>query len=150
MTELNDEIKLKGIVRKQLFDENGTCIYDHTDHNVVVTVGLAYLASYLVTATPPFMSYMGLGTGTTPATSGDTALQIPLPTYIQGVLSNPSSLVLQNVTTFAAGVNTSSAITEAGLFSTSSGGTMFAHQVFSPINKGSGNSLVVTWQISFS
>jgi len=150
MTEFKDGIKLSGSVRKQLFNENGVCIYDHTDHNLVVNAGLAFLASYLVTATPPFMSWMGLGTGVTAPAAGDTALTTPLPTYVQGVLSSPSSAVWQNVTTFPAGTNTNAAITEAGLFSTGAPGTMFAHQVFSPINKGVGNALVVTWQVSLS
>ena len=150
MSELRDSIKRPtGSVRKQLFNEERVCIYDHTDHNLVVNGGLAFLASYLASGTPPFMSWMGLGTGTTPPSSSDTALQTPLPTYVQGVLSSPSSAVWQNITTFPAGTNTSSAITEAGLFSTSSPGTMFARQVFSPINKGSGNSLIVTWQVTF-
>jgi hypothetical protein len=152
MTELNDSIKLKGSVRAQLFSEDGTCIYDHTDHNLVVTVGLAYLATWLA-ASPQsgtFMSYMGLGTGTATPALGDTGLQTPLPTYVQGVLSSPSSAVWQNVTTFAAGINTNSAITEAGLFSTGGPGTMFAHKVFAPINKGSGNALVVTWSVTFN
>jgi hypothetical protein len=150
MTVMNDSVKFTGSVRKQLFDENGVCIYDHTDHNLVVTVGLAFLASYLVTATPPFMSWVGLGTGTNPPAVGDTALTTPLPTYVQGVLSSPSSAVWQNVATFPAGTNTNAAITEAGLFSTGAPGTMFAHQVFSPINKGAGNALIVTWQITLA
>jgi hypothetical protein len=152
MAELNDSIKLKGSVRKQLFDENGICIYDHTDSNLIVTVGLNYLATWLAASSQggPFMSYMGLGTGTATPVIGNTALQTPLPTYVQGVLSSPSASVWQNVTTFPAGTNTNSAITEAGLFSTAGPGTMFARQVFSPINKGSGNALVVTWQVTYS
>jgi len=150
MAEMKDSIKLKGSVRKQLFNEEGICIYDGTDHNLVVTVGLAALATYLASGTPPFMSWMGLGTGTATPVAGNTALQIPLPTYVQGVLSSPSAAVWQNVTTFPAGTDTNTAITEAGLFSTGAPGTMFARQVFSPINKGSGNALVVTWQITIS
>jgi hypothetical protein len=149
MSEFRESQKATGSVRKQLFNEKGVCIYDHTDHNVIVTVGSAYLASYLVIATPPFMSWVGLGTGTTPASSSDTALEIPLPTYIQGTLSSPSSTVWQNVATFGPGVNTNSAITEAGLFSASSSGTMYAHQVFSAIDKTAGATLVVTWQVTF-
>lgn len=149
MPELNDSIKLKGSVRKQLFDEAGNLIYDHTDHNLIVTVGLSYLATYLATGTPPFMSYMGLGTGSTSPVSGNTGLETPLPTYVQGTLSSPSSAVWQNVTTFGPGVDTG-AITEAGLFNNASGSIMLARNVFGVINKGSGNSLVVTWQVTIS
>lgn len=151
MSELNDSVRLKGSVRKQLFAEDGTCIYDHTDHNLVVTIGLTYLATWTAASSQagPFMSYMGLGTGTAVPTLGDTTLQTPLPTYVQGVLSSPSSAVWQNVVTFPAGTNTSTSITEAGLFSASAG-IMYARQIFSPINKGAGNALVVTWQITYN
>jgi len=149
MPELNDSVKATGSVRKQLFDESGVCIYDHTDSNLIVTVGKAFLATYLASGTPPFMSFIGLGTGSAAPTLGDTNLQTPLPTRVAGTLSSPSSAVWQNVATFGAGVDTG-AITEAGLFSASSGGTMFARNVFSVVNKGAGNSLVVTWQVTVS
>jgi hypothetical protein len=81
---------------------------------------------------------------------GDTNLQTPLPTRVQGILSTPGSInIWQNVATFGPGVNTG-AITEAGLFSTSSGGTMYARNVFSVVNKGAGNTFVVTWMITFN
>jgi len=150
MTELNDFRRATGTVRKQLFDENGVCIYEHTDSNLVVTSGKVAEAAWLAASSQsgPFMSYVGLGTGSTSPTVGDTVLQTPLPTYVQGTLSSVSN-VWQNVTTFGPGVDTG-AITEAGLFQTSSGGTMWARNVFSVINKGAGNSLVVTWQITLS
>lgn len=150
MAEMNEGIKITGSVRKQLFDEKGILIYDHTDHNLIVTVGKAFLASWLTAATQstPFMSYMGLGTGSTAPVIGNTTLETPLPTRVQGTLTS-SSNVWQNVTTFGPGIDTG-AITEAGLFSLGSGGTMFARNVFSVVNKGAGNSFVVTWQVTLN
>ena len=152
MPELNDTIKATGSVRKQLFDENGICIYDHTDSNLVVTSGKVYEAAWLTAATQttPFMSYVGLGTGSTAPVIGNTTLETPLPTRIQGILSTPGSTnIWQNVATFGPGVDTG-AITEAGLFSASSGGTMFARNVFSVVNKEAGNTFIITWQIQFN
>lgn len=149
MQEFISQSHVVGSVRKQLFDENGICIYDHTDHNLEVTVGKVYEAAWLAAGSQagPFMSYVGLGTGTTPPVIADTNLQTPLPTRVQGTLSSLSN-VWQNVATFPAGINTGS-VTEAGLFSSISGGTMFARNVFSLINKGALNSLIVTWQVTF-
>lgn len=52
------------------------------------------------------------------------------------------------VGTFGPG-NAVGAITEAGVFTASSGGTMLARQVFAVINKDSDDSLEITWEITF-
>jgi len=157
MTEMNDSLKITGSVRKQLFGEDGTLKYDHTDSNLVVTIGKQYLAAWLAAASQAgeFMSYIGLGTGATSPVIGNTDLQTPLPTRVQGVLSTPGSVnIWQNVATFGPGVNTGS-ITEAGLFSIdwtfpTPAGTMFARQTFGAVNKGAGDTFILTWQVTFN
>ena len=94
------------------------------------------------------MNYVGLGTGSTPASTSDTALETPLASYVAGVLSSASNSWV-NTVTFGAGINTG-AITEAGLFSSAVPGTMFAHQVFSVVNKGAEDSMLLIWTVSFS
>lgn len=150
MVELNENIKITGSVRLQMFDEKGTLIHEQFNPNLVVTSGKQYLAAWLAAASQPgeFMSYVGLGTGTTAPSAGDTNLQTPLPTRVQGILTS-STNTWQNVASFAPGVDTGT-ITEAGLFSASSGGTMFARQVFAAINKLSTTTVIVTWQVSFA
>jgi hypothetical protein len=157
MTEMKDSLKITGSIRKQLFNSEGILIYDHTDHNLIVTIGKAFLASWLtaLTQSTPFMSWIGLGTGATAPVIGNTDLQTPLPTRIQGTLTTPGSTnVWQNQVTFAPGVNTGS-ITEAGLFSTNwtsptPAGTMFARQTFGVVNKGVGDTFILTWQVNFN
>jgi hypothetical protein len=152
--EVKNVISITGSVRKQLFDENGVLKLDQTDHNLIVTVGKSYLAAWIAAASQSgeFMSYMGLGTGNTSPTTGDTTLENELSgggySRQVGTLTS-SSNVWQNVDTFGPG-NGTGALTEAGLFSTVTSGTMFARQVFSTINKGSGDTLVITWQVTFS
>jgi len=91
---------------------------------------------------------LALGTGVTAASASDTALQTELSTRVAGTLTS-STNVWQNQGTFGAGVDTG-AITEAGIFSASSAGTMLARQTFSVINKAAGDSLQVTWQVTLS
>ena len=50
---------------------------------------------------------------------------------------------------FAAGSGTG-AITEAGVFNASSGGTMLCRTVFSVVNKGADDSMTITWTITVS
>jgi hypothetical protein len=150
----NEMIKLSGSVDVKLFGPDGQIKQQHKEHNLVVTVGKTYLATWLAAASQAgkFMSYMGLGTGSTAAASGDTALTTEMSGggYARqiGVLSN-STNVWTNTATFSPGVGTG-AITEAGLFSAVTTGTMFAHQVFSAYNKQAGDTLIFTWSVTFS
>ena len=50
---------------------------------------------------------------------------------------------------FGLGVGTG-AITEAGIFNAASSGTMLCRTVFSVINKGILDSMVITWTITIS
>ena len=145
-----DTIKATGHINFVLFDETGNVKETKDIKNVVVTVGKNYLATWLTAATQAgyFMQYIGLGTGTNAANASDTTLQTELATRSAGTLT-PTSNVWQNIASFGPGVNTG-AITESGIFSASSGGTMFARQTFAVINKGAGDSLQVTWEITFS
>jgi len=145
-----EKLVLTGRVNYKLFDEAGKLKDERDVKNVVVTVGKNYLALWLTQATQSdyFMRYLALGTGSTAASASDTILETELATRVAGTLSS-STNVWQNQGTFGPGVNTG-AITEAGIFTASSAGTMLARQVFSVINKAAGDSLQVTWQITLS
>lgn len=147
---MEDKLKVTGHINFKLFGADGKLKDERDIKNVVVTVGKNYLATWLTAATQSdyFMRYIALGTGTNAANASDTTLQTELSSRVAGTLT-PSSNVWQNVASFGPGVDTG-AITESGIFSASSGGTMFARQTFAVINKGAGDSLQVTWQITFS
>lgn len=146
----SDDVKPKGRIKFELFDESGKLKETREINNVVVTVGKNYLATWLTAATQAdyFMRYLALGTGVGAASASDTTLGTELATRVAGTLT-PTSNVWQNQATFGAGVNTG-AITESGIFSASSSGTMFARQTFPVINKQVGDSLQVTWQVTLS
>lgn len=138
-----------GHISLRLVGPDGSLKESRDIKNVVVTVGKSFLAEWLTTAQlTGFMQYIGLGTGTNAASASDTALQTELSTRVAGMLTF-SANVWQNQATFGPGVDTG-AITEAGLFSASSGGTLFARQVFPVVNKAAGDSLQLTWQVTFS
>lgn len=148
---VNDSIKAKGTLQLTLIDENGK-IKQQDEHNLVVSAGLAYIASRMKDATATAMSHMGVGTGTTAAAAGDTALGTALgarvaldsTTITTTSVTNDS---VQYVATFGAGVSTG-AITEAGIFNDLTGGTMLCRTVFSVINKGALDTLVITWKVT--
>jgi hypothetical protein len=151
---MEEKINLTGSVHVQLFDENGKLKQEHENHNLIVSVGKTYLATWIAAASQSgyFMQYMALGTGTNSPTSGDTALQTEFSgggySRVAGTLSS-SSNTWQNIATFGAG-NGTGAVTEAGLFSAITSGTMLARQVFSVYNKQAGDTLTITWTVTFS
>ena len=53
------------------------------------------------------------------------------------------------VASFGAGDGTG-AITEAGLFNAASGGDMLCRTTFSVVNKGSQDSMTITWEVTVS
>jgi hypothetical protein len=144
-------IKITGVIHVKVLDKDGNIIEERgPKNNTITTVGKAYLATWLAASaqTDRFMSWIGLGEGMTAATANDTELEDELDTRVQGTVST-SSNTWALVSTFNAGVDTGT-ITETGLFSDETSGTMLARQVFSPITKGAGNQVVVTWNVSFS
>jgi hypothetical protein len=128
---------------------DGQVKHDETIHNLITTAGrnaiVSRLASSPGTAVP---THMAIGTGTTAAAAGDTTLQTELDR--NALTSNTASTnVLTMVGDWAAGDGTG-AITEAGVLSASSGGTLFARAVFTVINKAAGDTLQITWTFTLT
>ena len=148
---VNDSIKTKGTLQLTLIDENGN-IKQQDERNLVVSAGLAYIASRMKDATATAMSHIGVGSGTVAAAAGDTALGTALGSRVALdsttiVTTNVTNDSVQYVATFGAGIATG-AITEAGIFNAITAGTMLCRTVFPVINKGALDTLVITWKVT--
>ena len=143
MSGINDQLQLKGHLQIHLNDE----LVQDID-NLVVTTGKNLVASRLVGTTPAVMSHMAIGSGTTAAAAGNTALGTELG-RVSLTSGSASSAVVTYVATFAAGTGTG-AVTEAGLLNASSGGTLLCRTVLSVVNKGANDSMTVTWTVTVS
>jgi hypothetical protein len=144
----NDNLKVTGALRVVLTGPDGQVKDERDLKNLVVSTGLAFIASRMKEATATVMSHMSLGTGTTAAALGDTTLG----TELSGSrVSLTSTTVTANqvtyIASFAAGVGTG-AVTESGIFNASSSGTMLCRTVFPVVNKQSGDSMTVTWTVT--
>jgi len=116
-------------------------------HNLVVTAGKDAI---LQTAAPAYIkafNYLGIGTGAVAPSASDTTLGAEVARSASGITPSFASHQLTFSETFAAGTGTG-AITEAGLFSANSSGTMFNRLTFSVINKGAADSLTVSIVLS--
>jgi hypothetical protein len=144
----NDAIKMTGNLKLVLTDEHGNVKQEEEIKNLVVTVGKGFIASRMKDATATAMTHMEVGTGTTAAAVGDTALQTAVAS--SRVTLTSTTVTTNNVAyvaTFPAGTGTG-ALTEAGLFNASSSGTMLCRTVFSVINKGAADTLGITWTVT--
>lgn len=117
---------------------------------LVTTAGINLAMADFVTGAGTHIAaftYIDCGTGTTAAAIGDTALQTAAGTArVSGTQSTPSAGQYRVVSTipFASTL----AITEMGLFSASTSGTMWDHRIFSALNVTSGDSVTFTYTVS--
>ena len=144
-----DELKVKGSVNVVIHDESGKQKENFTIPNLVVTTGLAYIASRMKDATATAMTHMAVGTGSTAAAAGNTALETQLGSRVALTSTTVTSNSTAYVATFGAGVGTG-ALTEAGIFNASTSGTMLCRTVFAVINKGASDTMTITWTITIS
>ena len=142
---ISDTIKVTGELKITVTKPDGN-VHETVVPNIVVTDGKEYIASRMKDATATAMSHMAIGTGTTAAAAGDSALESEA-----GRVALTSTTVTSNavayVATFAAGTGTG-AITEAGILNASSSGDLLCRTVFSVINKGAADTLGITWTVT--
>lgn len=138
-----------GTVLLKLFTPEGGLTQVRMGANLVVTTGLNAVIDRLQAAAVAVHDYQAVGTGTTAAAVGDTALVTEIGTRVQGTLSQPTAATDRLVSTFAAG-NATGALTETGRLNAATTGNLFARQVFSVINKGASDSLQTTHDITVS
>jgi len=140
-----DDFQLKGKLKIEINDKVVAEV-----PNIVVNNGKDFVASRIKDATATVMSHMAIGTGTTSAVATDTTLETELSGSRTALTSTTvSSNDIIYVATFAAGVGTG-AVTEAGIFNASSGGTMLCRTVFAVVNKAAADAMTVTWTVTVS
>jgi hypothetical protein len=143
MSNINDGLKLTG---KLIIALNGETVQEVD--NLVVTAGKGYVASRMKDATATAMSHMAIGSGTNNPAAGDTTLQTQLG-RVALTSTTVSAAVVTYVATFGAGTGTG-AVTEAGILNHASSGTLLCRTEFSVVNKGSSDSMTVTWTVTVS
>lgn len=147
---IKDDLTLKGRLDIVVTAQDGTVKQRESVKNLVVTTGKSFVASRMAGTSASVMSHMAIGTGSVAAATGDTTLGSE-----SARVALTSTTVTDNdvvyVATFSAGTPASSAaITEAAILNASSGGTMLCRTVFAQINKGTSDSLSISWTVSAS
>jgi hypothetical protein len=143
-----ENLKASGSLRVVVTGSDGKVKAEHDFKNLVVTVGKNFVASRMVGTASTVMSHMAIGSGTTAAAVGDTALQSQLG-RVALTSGTATGAVATYTATFPAGTGTG-AVTEAGIFNDPTAGTMLCRTVFSVVNKGADDAMSVTWTVTIS
>jgi hypothetical protein len=143
---LKDQLVVTGALKIVLADAEGNIKEDIEVKNLVVTVGKEFIAARMIGTTPAVMSHMAIGTGTTAAAVGNTALVTEVG-RVALASSTRTGANIAYVATFPPGTGTG-AITEAGIFNAASAGTLLCRSVFGVITKGAADTLGITWTVT--
>ena len=145
---MNDGLKLRGEVALVLRDKNGNVKEERKIQNLIVNTGLNFICDRMKNDETA-MSHMALGSGSTAAAAGDTTLGSQLGSREALDSDTVSSNTITYTSSFEAG-DATGAVTEAGIFNATSGGTMLCRTVFAVVNKSADDSLSVTWTITLT
>jgi hypothetical protein len=120
------------------------------EHGLVTTAAVNYIAADMLSASSNRINafnFQDAGTGSVAAAIGDTALGTPAGvTRVSGTQSNPASGQYRSVATIP--FTSTLAITEFGLFSAATVGTLWDRRVFSAINVSNGDSIQFTYTVT--
>jgi hypothetical protein len=121
--------------------------YGVVSRRLVTTAGVTYIAQAFTNVTEPEnFNYHASGTGTNAESTGDTALQTEVATRVAGTQSNPSAGVYRTVAIipYTGSLN----ITEHGILSAASVGTLLDRSVFGAIAVINGDSIQFTYNFT--
>jgi len=122
----------------------------HQD-NIIVNVGFDFIADAIgkSASRPSVMGFIALGTGTTAASSTQSALVTELDRNAATYAHTAGTKTLTFSADFVAG-DATGAITEAGVFNAATAGIMFDRVVFPVVNKGADDSLTAVFTFTMS
>ncbi len=150
--KISTKVPFKGEIKIELFDKDGKLKERRKYKNTFMAVGDAHVADKLSDSSEAAMGWMAIGTSSTTKTTADTILNSELDrnALASGYPEQQSGSDDNDVkykATWAAGDGTG-AVTEAGIFNSSSAGTLLAGSTFSVINKGASDTLTLTWTVT--
>ena len=152
MSGLRDGVEATGAVKMILRGPDGQIKEEREEKNLVVAVGRAFIVTRMTGTAEPVMSHMGVGSSSTPAAPGQTALLSPLGARVEldsVTIQGADNHQVRYTCVFAPGEGTGSVV-EAGLFNDSVAGVMLCRTVFSVVTKGADDTLELQWTVTLN
>lgn len=143
-----ENFKMVGELNLFLVDSTGEIKLDKTYPNLVVTTGKEYVAQRMTSNSASIMSSIAVGSDNTSAAIADTALGSEI-ARVALTSSDVTSNTITYISTFLPGTGTG-ALQEAGIFNSTdaNSGTMLCRTTFPVVNKESGDTFTITWNVS--
>lgn len=143
--------KIKGVLELSLYNSEGKLIEYRRVGNLITKIMDVHVADQMSDQGEAAIGYMavGDGTGQTAASVGMASSQarVALDSTTQGTLANDNDVIY--IATFAVGVATGT-IREAGIMRLDDDASLMCYDdSFTPIVKGAGDSLEITWTVTF-
>lgn len=139
-------VHVVGNVDIKQYNDTGSLVVHREIKNTVTAVGKDVIASRLVGNTIAVMSHMAAGNSNVAASISQTALGSELGRVALDSTSRATNTITY-IATFPAGSATGN-ISETGIFNNSSGGNMLCRTSFTPLTKASGDTIVITWNVT--
>ena len=143
-----ETVNVTGRLKISRLNERGDELEVREVKNLIVAVGKNLITSRLVGNTTAIPSHMAVGSSNTAATTAQTALGTELGRVVLDSSTRTSNSIAY-VATFPAGTGTGT-LTEAAILNASSTGDMLCRTNFNAVNKGSGDVIVITWNVTIS
>lgn len=118
-----------------------------TQENLIVSAGLAHIASRMVDDTDDVMSHMAVGSSDTTPALDQTALQGTEHERVSATISRDGTSFTVEAT-FGSGIASDVNVAEFGIFNAASGGTMLARFISSNFTLPSADTVDITWSIT--
>ncbi len=152
---VSENLGVKGWVVVEVV-RDGQVIYHHESHNLIVTQGKDFIAQQIGSTTPAAngANYIGLSTDTSTPDASWTVIPGEITSggleRAQGTYAHTAGTNYYTITKTFTATASFTGVQLAGLYSTSTGTTLFAANTFSPVNLISGDQLTVTWTITIT
>jgi hypothetical protein len=151
---IKESLTLKGNVKLVLTGPDGTIKEDKEIPNLVVKSGRDFIASRMIGTSKAVMSHMAIGTDNTAAVANNTTLG----TEVERNALSSSAVGTggdENIVTYVAtfGPNepvANAAVVESGIFNDVTSGDMLCRTTFPVVNKGTDDTLTITWTITIN
>jgi len=150
---MKDTIKLRGYIELEIRSVFDNSVVRREKHNIIVTAGRRWVLQQIASSeiqTAQSISHMAVGTGTAAPATSDTGLQNEASR--KGIGTFTTTNLTSNPPSWRAEVSwatneANTTIGEAGLFNSSSGGTMLGRATFSTLNKTTSNTMSISYTV---
>jgi len=145
---VKDNLKITGHLSVILTDDSQNVKQKFEVPNLVVSAGKDFIADRMIGTDSAVMSHMAVGTSNANLNIDNTTLETEI-ARVALTDSVRTDNTIRYSATFIAGVGTG-ALVEAGILNDGTAGDMLCRTTFPVVNKASGDTLTINWDVTIN